>query len=67
MLQDEYIVVRENCGSLLIWDIYTGELLTSDKEIGASCVSATASGLAIGHKQCIHVYKTNVNEMERKL
>ena len=57
MLQDEYILVRENSGTVLIWDVYTGDLITAFKEASVSCVSSTANSVIIGHKQCIHVYE----------
>ena len=58
MLQDNYILVRETSGAVLIWDVYTGELVTAVNDVNVSCVSSTPSALIIGHKQCIHVYHT---------
>ena len=48
--------MRENCGSLSIWDLYTGKLVSTLKETNVSCVASACHSVALCHKHCVHVY-----------
>ena len=56
LVQEEYIIVRENSGSLSVWDLYTGKLVSTLKETNLLCVAASHHSVALCHKQCVHVY-----------